>query len=368
MARFSENTFNLIKSNAFMHIPDGWLSISVLMFTWGITFIGVSFSVAKIGNKNLDKTANIGVVAAIIFVAQLFNFPIFGGVSGHLLGSTLAVCLVGLSGAIIALFAVLFLQAIVFADGGILALGANTFNLAIIGGLSAVVILKLTQKLFKNPSNLSEGEARGSYDKKENPIKFELGFYASAFFAAFFSVLISSFFAALEIWFSAPGQEISFSLIVGLTLFYHTFIGIGEGVITAFVLFYLQKAEFPLLAKADKEETTHSFLETIQKTSKPVLGLGILFLLFTILSFYSSSNLDGLQKVGEQFDLGVGNTFMLGITNNYVFLGNHSFLGIVLSTILGVTFLIGIIGFPLFWIRKKQYSTANNKSPPLNTN
>ena len=344
-----------------MHIPDGWLSISVLIFTWGITFIGLSLSVAKIGNKNLDKTANIGVVAAIIFVAQLFNFPIFGGVSGHLLGSALAVYLVGLSGAIIALFAVLFLQAIIFADGGILALGANTFNLAIIGGLSAFFILKLTQRLFKKLPNFSNNKFTGISDKKENITKSEFSFYTSVFFAAFFSVLISSFFAALEIWFSAPGQGINFSLIVGLTLFYHTLIGVGEGIITAFVLFYLQKAEFPLLARADKEDVTHSFLETIQKTSKPVFGLGILFLAFTVLGFYSSSYLDGLEKVGEQFGLGKGNTFMLGIANDYAFLGNNSFLGVVLSTILAITFLIGIIGFPSFWIVKKQYPLQKTK-------
>ena len=115
----------------YLHIPDGWLDLLVIIVTWGFSFITLSFAISKISTDKLEKVSNIGAIASVIFVAQMFNFPVAGGTTGHLLGAALAVYVVGLPGAVATLFSVLFLQAIVFADGGILALGANMFNMGI---------------------------------------------------------------------------------------------------------------------------------------------------------------------------------------------------------------------------------------------
>ena len=151
-----------------MHIPDGWLGLGVLLITWSITLIVISLSLSRI-SKQLDKVSNIGAIASVIFVSQMFNFPIAGGTTGHLLGGALAVYVLGLPGAILAMFSVLFVQAFVFADGGIIALGANMLNMGIVTTFTAYTIKTI--------------------HKRENMHDFE--FYLLIYLSAFLSVVIA---------------------------------------------------------------------------------------------------------------------------------------------------------------------------------
>ena len=162
-----------------MHIPDGWLDLLILLITWAITLLVLSFSLSKI-TKDLERVSSIGAIASVIFVAQMFNFPIAGGTTGHLLGGALAVYVVGLPGAIIAMFSVLFVQAFVFADGGIFSLGANMLNMGIVTSLVAYFI-----KTFRNRDNMSEVE-----------------YYSRIYLSAFLSVVVASIFATMELVFS----------------------------------------------------------------------------------------------------------------------------------------------------------------------
>jgi len=92
----------------------------------------------------------IGLAAAFIFVAQMINFPVASGTSGHLLGATLIVVLLGPCSAIIVMSSVLIVQCLLFADGGILALGANVFNMAIVAPISGYGLYKILQPILKN--------------------------------------------------------------------------------------------------------------------------------------------------------------------------------------------------------------------------
>ena len=121
-----------------MHIPDGFLATPV----WGGLCAIAAPSVvlaARRSRKELDESQvpMMGVLGAFVFAAQMVNFPLGAGTSGHLLGAALLAATLGAAPAMIVMTAILCLQALVFQDGGLLALGANVFNMAVAGTLAA---------------------------------------------------------------------------------------------------------------------------------------------------------------------------------------------------------------------------------------
>lgn len=132
-----------------MHIPDGFLDAKTAIATGVFSVTGLGAALRQAG-KHLQsrKIPLIGLSAAFIFVAQMLNFPVASGTSGHLLGSTFAAVLLGPSAAIIVMSSVLIVQSLIFADGGILALGANIFNMAIVAPLCGYGIYRALRLLL----------------------------------------------------------------------------------------------------------------------------------------------------------------------------------------------------------------------------
>src|SRR4030066_294053 len=123
-----------------MHIPDGFLDLKTIIATGVVSAGGLGVSIYKV--KKIFKARTIaimGVLAALIFALQMINFSIPGGTSGHLLGGALSSIVAGPFGGSIILSVVLIVQALIFNDGGITALGANIFNMAIIGAGEAII-------------------------------------------------------------------------------------------------------------------------------------------------------------------------------------------------------------------------------------
>ncbi|HQG14175.1 MAG TPA: energy-coupling factor ABC transporter permease, partial [bacterium] len=115
-----------------MHIPDGFLSIPVSVVSYATSAIGVGASIRSLKKNMADRMIpTMGALAAFIFAAQMFNFPVAGGTSGHLMGGFLAAVLVGPMAATIIISVVLIVQCLLFQDGGLLALGANMLNMAL---------------------------------------------------------------------------------------------------------------------------------------------------------------------------------------------------------------------------------------------
>ena len=119
-----------------MHIPDGFLDNDVAAVTGVISVAAVGYGLRR-ANEELDerRIPLLGVTAAFVFAAQMLNFPVAGGTSGHFLGAGLAAILLGPWMACVVMAVVLTTQAFVFADGGITALGANVLNMGVIGAL-----------------------------------------------------------------------------------------------------------------------------------------------------------------------------------------------------------------------------------------
>lgn len=314
-----------------MHIPDGWLSLGVVLVTWGLTLIAIGFALARFHSKDLDKLSNIGAIASVVFVAQMFNFPIAGGTSGHLLGSALSVYVVGLPGAILTLFVVLLVQAVVFADGGILALGANTFNMGITGAVVTYLILQY----FKR------------FDIHKNRTKYLLG----AFISAFSAVVAASFMAATELTISGTT---TYATSLPPILFWHILIGIGEGLMTVFIISYLIQVDFPL----DEMHEEESLVNVVRESNKPLIGIGVLLLLLSILALFASSSPDGLAFVGEHLGFDEGSSFSAGLADNYSFLGMDSIIGTILSALLGIVIISGLLVLPTFYLKERQQAIA----------
>jgi cobalt/nickel transport system permease protein len=123
-----------------MHIPDGFLSTPVWASLGAVSLPAVGILARKAQSHHEHSRAPLlGVMGAFVFAAQMVNFPVAAGASSHLLGGALLACSLGPAAGVIVMTAVLAIQAFVFQDGGILALGANVFNLAIAGVLTAYV-------------------------------------------------------------------------------------------------------------------------------------------------------------------------------------------------------------------------------------
>lgn len=204
-----------------MHIPDGWIDPVFLIVTWIVTIIIITASLHKLRDIEETRIAYMAVLGGTIFAAQMLNFPIIGGTSGHLLGGVLAASIVGPWGAVLVITVVLLIQALLFADGGIIALGANIFNMGIVGVFIGYIIIRYLMLNF---------------DSKEKKIRY----YSGVFLGSLLSVVGASSLAAIEIGIpiiNTPAA-IPFTVALPTILLYHLLIGIGEGIITSVIVLY----------------------------------------------------------------------------------------------------------------------------------
>jgi cobalt/nickel transport system permease protein len=205
-----------------MHIPDGYLSpeISILMNMVSVIFLFWCWRKAK-GAYPKSFASILAVSSAFVFVAQMINFPITYGTSGHLVGGTFLSVVLGPYAAVLSMTIVLLMQALFFADGGISALGANIFNMAVIGGLSFFIV-----KLIAGSST------RGK--------RFAIG----VFVASWLSVVLGALACGLEIGISPVFSQVGgIAITVPAMLFWHTLIGLAEAAITTTFLTQLYRLQ-----------------------------------------------------------------------------------------------------------------------------
>jgi len=196
-----------------MHLPDGFLNAATVATTYVVSAGGVANAV-RVANKKLGEKhiPMMGILAAFIFAAQMLNFPVLGGTSGHFLGAALVAILLGPWAAILILSVVLIVQCLIFQDGGLLALGANIFNMGIVGGFGAYYIYRLMSLLL--------GDSHRSR-------------LAAGFMASWASVLLASIACAIELSVSGTSPlSVALPAMAGV----HAIIAIGEGLITVAVL------------------------------------------------------------------------------------------------------------------------------------
>jgi cobalt/nickel transport system permease protein len=252
-----------------MHIPDGFLSVPVSIVFWIFSLLIVGYALKRVGADLGERQVPImGVLAAAIFAGQMLNFAVAGGTSGHLIGAALAVILLGPWAATLVLTCVIVIQALIFQDGGLLVLGANIFNMAIVGVSVAYMVFRAIRSITRDRS---------------------WGFFVAGFLAAWSSVEVSALGTALELSLSGTSPaNIAIPAMGGI----HALIGIGEGLITVGALAFLQSSRADLL-KTSRSPSARSSLVWIT-------GL-FLVILLAVASPLASRHPDGLMSVAAQY-------------------------------------------------------------------
>ena len=215
-----------------LHIPDGFVNVPVAIVGYALTAVFLAIAIRQT-NRNLGEKAVplMGVLAAFIFAGQMINFPVAGGTSGHLLGGTLAAIFLGPWAAIIAMASVVSVQALIFQDGGLAALGVNVFNMGIVTSLLGYAIYMAVAKLAPN----------------QPPVKL-----AGAFAAGWITVMVAAFLTSLQL---ALSDTSSLDVALPAMLGVHALIGIGEGLITMGAVALVQTARPDLLEDANANRT-----------------------------------------------------------------------------------------------------------------
>ncbi len=208
-----------------MHIPDGFLSGGINIAAFAASAAVCGYSIKKCGNDLGDKQVPLlGVTAAFIFAAQMLNFPVAGGTSGHFLGATLAAILMGPAATCLILALVLILQCLGFADGGLTALGSNIFNMGVVGGFGSYFIFIMLKKFLP--------DSRGR-------------FMAAAAITSWVTVMLVTALVALELAVSGTSP---FAVVFPAMLGVHAIIGVGEAIITTTVLSVIYASRPDLIA------------------------------------------------------------------------------------------------------------------------
>ncbi len=299
---------------AALHIPDGFLSLAISLVFWAISILMVGLAIARTKKALGEKQVPLmGVMAAFIFAAQMLNFPVAGGTSGHFIGGTLAAIVLGPWAGLLVMMAVIALQALLFQDGGLLVMGANIFNM----GILTVII--------------GFGLYRGVVDR---PRRVRL---AVAGLAAWLAVVASALVTALQLWLSGTSR---LAIVVPAMLGVHMVIGIGEALITAAALVFIEQTRPDLLtAKSVSEKGGRGWV---------VVGV-ILSLLAVSLSPLASTDPDGLERVAEDLgflDRGLPAPYAIFPDYTIPFLGETPLSTIVAGLIgalvvLGFTMMVG---------------------------
>jgi cobalt/nickel transport system permease protein len=208
----------------YLHTPDGFLTPLVSAVMWVVTLLVLAYAVRRTNHVLDDRAVPLmGVTAAFIFAAQMVNFPVFPGTSGHLLGGVLAAVLLGPWAGTLVMTSVVAVQALLFQDGGLLVMGANIFNMGIVGTLGGYA-------LYRAIAGVLGGEERARYP--------------AAAIAAWVAVLGGA--AAITIQLAASGATdlgVALPVILGV----HALIGLGEAAITVAALAFIANARGELL-------------------------------------------------------------------------------------------------------------------------
>ena len=198
-----------------MHIPDGFINVPVSGAAVLVSASAIALALKKSrGSMEQEVAPMAGLTAVFIFAVQMLNFPVAAGTSGHLLGGALAAILVGPWVALLAMTVVLSLQAFIFADGGLSAIGLNIFNMGVITVLIGWFTFKFILKFLP---------------KKNSSV------VAASAIAAFVSVPISALGFVVEYAIGGSGI-IDLDKVLGAMLSVHVLIGLGEAAISALTI------------------------------------------------------------------------------------------------------------------------------------
>jgi cobalt/nickel transport system permease protein len=286
-----------------LHIPDGFLDLSIAAIFYIMSVVVVGYSILKMKKQEVNG-ALIGIVAAAIFAVQMLNWPIPGGTSAHFVGGALAGILLGPYAGCLAMTLVLVIQGLVFADGGLTALGANVWNMAVVNVFVGYYIYRALEKANKS---------------------------VAAFAAGWLGITTAAIFTGIEVGFSS---SFKYSLLTAVTVMgmWHGVLGIIEGVITAGVVTYIASMRPDII-----ESKAASPGKVAYGAIAVMIALSPFFAYAAELVGYS----EPLENVAEMMGA-EEHPIYEGILPDYTVPGLDPYIGTVISAITGVAIVMGI--------------------------
>lgn len=294
-----------------LHIPDGFLNLVVSLIFWALTIAAVGIAISKT-NKSLGEkqVPLMGIMAAFIFAAQMLNFPVAGGTSGHFLGGALAAIVLGPWAGILVMTAVISVQALLFQDGGLLVMGANIFDM---GVLTAIIGFGLYRMVSASANKTLK--------------------LAVAGVAAWLSTVAAALLTALQLWISGTS---SLQIVMPAMLGVHILIGIGEALITVAALAFIMQAR-PDLLEAGK---------VAEKGGRGWILAGVIVSLAAVLlSPFASGDPDGLERVAENLgflEFGLDAPYTILPDYTIPFLGETA-LSTIVAGVVGALVVLGLM-------------------------
>jgi cobalt/nickel transport system permease protein len=259
-----------------VHAPDGFLNAATAVGTGVVSAGAIGASLRQTRTTLADKQVPLaGLAAAFVFAAQMFNFPVAAGTTGHLLGGALVAVLLGPATGAIVVTVVVVVQALLFADGGLTALGYNVLNMAIVTAFGGWAVFRLLRRVL--PASRT-------------------GIATAAGIAGFASVVLSSAAFSIE-WLFGATLPIPFDTVFGAMVGVHALIGVGEGIITGAVVAAVLAARPDLVAGAD------GYLpEAPPRRSLRAFAIGavlVTLVVAAVVSQFATPDPDGLERVAE---------------------------------------------------------------------
>jgi len=335
-----------------MHVPDGFLDAQTSLATGVVAATAVTMALRRSRVELAERTAPLaGLTAAFIFAVQMLNFPVGIGTSGHLMGGALAAALVGPWTAVLCISVVLMVQAVLFADGGLTALGTNITLMAVVAVAVAWAVLKLVLAVLpKRTASVVPAAAMGAL------------------------VSVPAAAGVFALLYAAGGEaSLPIGALVASMLGWHTLIGIGEAVITGLTvgavvavrpdLVYAARGLRPALQLRHSDGSTVAVPTEQPDGFRPrpvrtvlIAGAAVALVLAGVVSFYANRNPDGLEYVaGEQGFLATAGDHLFGgfLLADYGAVGG---IPVGVAGVLGVLITIAV-GYAVFrWASRRADS------------
>jgi len=310
---------NVFPAGILLHIPDGFLHILVSAVCWLLTLLIVGMAVGQTRRDFDERLVPLaGIMAAFIFAAQMLNFPVAGGTSGHFVGAALAFIVLGPWLGLLTMTAVIAVQALVFQDGGLLVMGANILVMGVVPGFLAYYVYRI-------------GRGRGA--------RAQLVF---AGLAAWLSVVVAALVVALLLAFSGTS---SLGVVAPAMVGVHALIGLGEALITVAALAFIRQARPSLLAEGQEAG----------RSGWVVAGLAVALLLVLFAPF-ASGHPDGLEWVAESAGfLGAARSAPYELLPDYTipFLGQTG-LSTIVAGVAGALLVAGLVYLAARALRRRE--------------
>lgn len=263
-----------------MHAPDGFLTAGTAVATGVVSAGGLGYALRRTRDALSDRAVPLaGLTAAFVFAGQMVNFPVAAGTTGHLLGGALAAVLVGPWLAALVVGVVVVVQALLFADGGLTALGYNVLNMALVTSLGGWGVFRLGRRIL--PAT-------------------RVGIAIAAGIAGFASVVLSSMAFSIE-WLFGASAPVPFDRVFTAMVGVHTLIGLGEGVITGLVVAAVLASRPDLVYGADGlvDQAAH------HRGARGMGRAAVVAALVTLAvaagaSQFAAPDPDGLERVAEE--------------------------------------------------------------------